>query len=152
MGDMHLSEITIRAVRLEDLDAVTSLERLSFPAPWRREFFEGELRAPGRFCLVAFDPKANLAGYVFAMHIFDEMHINKIAVSVESRRQGVATTLMARCIAFGKENEVTTMTLEVRESNRSAQRFYKSLSFEPVYSRPHYYPDGEGAIVMSSRL
>ena len=59
---------------------------------------------------------------------------------------------MERCIAFGKEHEVTMMTLEVRESNRAAQRFYKSLSFKPVYSRPHYYPDGEGAIVMSATL
>ena len=82
MDDMQLSEITIRAVQIEDLDSVTSLERLSFPAPWRREFFEGELRAPGRLCLVAIDSSTHLAGYVFAMHLFDE----STSTRLQSRR------------------------------------------------------------------
>jgi len=117
-------------------------------APWRREFFESELEAAGRFAIVATRGDV-VIGYVFAMWIFDEMHVNKIAVTADERRRGIAQALMDRCFDFAREHNIETISLEVRESNHAAQAFYRQLGFESVYARPRYYPDLETAIVMT---
>lgn len=138
----------IRPAGFRDLDAVTRLEELSFPAPWRRDFFDSELRATSRYNRVAVDEHGNLLGYVFAMHFLDEMHINKIAVVSAGRREGIATALMSDCSEFASAHGIRTISLEVRESNAGAQAFYQKLHFVAVYRRPDYYPDGEAAVVM----
>ena len=40
-----LETLTLRDVRAPDLDAVAELERISFPIPWKREFFASEVGA-----------------------------------------------------------------------------------------------------------
>ena len=144
-------ELVIEAATRADVDAVHRIEEASFPAPWRREFFLSELAADGRYNLVA---KRNgvVVGYLFAMWIFDEMHVNKIAVDAGARRQGIADALMARCFAFARKHAVETISLEVRKSNKGAQEFYRHLDFASSYLRPRYYPDGEAAVVMTRRV
>lgn len=144
-------DIVIAAATEDDLDAVHRLETQSFPAPWRREFFASELQSAGRLNLVA-RRGGRLIGYVFAMWLYDEMHVNKIAVEESERRGGVALRLMQQCLDFAEMHEVRTVTLEVRESNAPAQAFYRHLDFERLYIRPRYYPDGEAAVVMVKEL
>jgi ribosomal-protein-alanine N-acetyltransferase len=146
-----LPGVSIQFATARDIAAVHRLEEASFPAPWRKEFFESELYASGRFNLVA--RRGNVViGYLFAMWFFDEMHVNKIAVEAEERRQGIAQSLMDRCIEFARSHSIKTISLEVRKSNRGAQDFYKQLAFASSYMRPRYYPDGEAAVVMTKVL
>lgn len=144
-------EVEIAPATLADVDAIDGLEKAAFPAPWRREFFESELRNAGRFNLVARRGK-KIIGYVFSMWFLDEMHINKIAVDESERRRGVAFALMEACNEFAIRNGVTTIALEVRESNSGAQAFYRRLGFASSYVRPRYYPDGEAAVVMTRAI
>lgn len=144
--------VRIVPVKESDLDDIAALEAHSFPSPWRREFFESELSAPGRYNRLAVSRDRALIGYVFAMFFLDEMHINKIAVVASSRRRGVATALMADCIHFAKLQGILAITLEVRTSNQTAQQFYRAHGFERTYVRPNYYPDGEAAVVMTTKI
>jgi ribosomal-protein-alanine N-acetyltransferase len=134
-----------------DIAGIHRIEEASFPQPWRREFFESELVADGRLSLVA-RRNRQLAGYLFAMFLFDELHINKIAVEERERRRGVAQALMDRCFTFAREREIRVISLEVRQSNRGAIDFYRQLEFSSSYVRPRYYPDGEAAVVMTRPL
>lgn len=143
--------LVIETPSRDDLDAIHQIEEASFPAPWRRDFFIGEMNADGRFSLVA-KKDGTVVGYLFAMWIFDEMHVNKIAVIESERRQGIADAMMARCFDFARDHEVESISLEVRLSNAGAQDFYKHLEFKPSYLRPRYYPDGESAVVMVRQL
>ena len=146
-----MDEVEIRIATPADVDEVHALETRAFPAPWRRDFFESELRASGRFNLVA-RRRGLLVGYLFSMWFFDEMHVNKIAVEEHERRQGIAAELMDKCIRFARANRVQSISLEVRKSNSGAQEFYKTLDFAASYTRPRYYPDGESAVVMTKNL
>jgi len=148
---MNLGDLIIERATLGDIAAVHALEQCCFPSPWRREFFESEVINPGRFNLVA-RRGGVIIGYLFAAWIVDEMHINKIAVDETARRQGIALALMERCTAFAVEQGVTSIWLEVRQSNQEAQEFYHVLHFEPEYIRKGYYPDGESAVVMTRDL
>jgi ribosomal-protein-alanine N-acetyltransferase len=143
-----MSELVIEPVTVADLDAIHALESTSFPAPWRREFFASELVADWRFNLVVRRDGVVIA-YLFAMWLFDELHVNKIAVAETERRKGIADTLMARCLDFARTHDVRTISLEVRKSNSGAQDFYRHLGFKTSYIRPRYYPDGEAAVVMT---
>ena len=144
-------DLIIRPAGRGDLDAIHAIESDSFPAPWRREFFESELSAPGRFTLVA-TIGDDVVGYIFAMWIFDEMHVNKIAVIRAERRKGIAEALMDRCFDFAREHNVEMISLEVRQSNAGAQEFYRQLDFDSAYIRPRYYPDNEAAVVMTRKI
>lgn len=141
-------EVLIQPAARGDVDAIHRIEEDSFPAPWRREFFFSELAADGRYNRVA-KRDGRVVGYLFAMWIFDELHVNKIAVAPTERRRGIADKLMAQCIGFAGTHHVRTISLEVRKSNQGAQDFYRHLGFASSYVRPRYYPDGEAAVVMT---
>ena len=134
-----------------ELDAICAIEKDSFATPWCREFFAEELKLPGRVSLVARSGDA-LVGSIFTMWLFDEMHINKIAVAPGARRKGIADALMDRVSEFARAHAIETISLEVRQSNEGAQQFYRYLGFANTYVRRRYYPDGEAAVVMTLRL
>lgn len=140
--------VTTRDVDSCDLDAVAALERLSFPVPWKREYFEVEIGAPHRYNRVAIGPKGDLAGYVFCAFAAGELHVNKIAVADRHRRQGVASLLMDEVLGFAVRSRVEEIYLEVRVSNRPARAFYTALGFRETGRRGQYYLDGEDALVM----
>jgi ribosomal-protein-alanine N-acetyltransferase len=148
---MMIDDLTIERAVAADVRAIHALEQRCFPSPWRREFFESEITNDGRYNLVA-RRDGIIVGYLFAMWFADEMHINKIAVDVTARRQGIALALMQRCTAFAIEQRVTSISLEVRRSNDEAQQFYSFLGFEAEYIRKGYYPDGEAAVVMMKEV
>jgi ribosomal-protein-alanine N-acetyltransferase len=143
--------LIITAAEPGDLAGIHRIEEASFPQPWRREFFDSELVADGRISLVARRSRT-VVGYLFAMFIFDELHINKIAVEARERRRGIAEALMDRCFAFARERTIRVISLEVRQSNDGAIDFYRHLDFTPSYVRPRYYPDGEAAVVMTRTM
>jgi ribosomal-protein-alanine N-acetyltransferase len=106
----------------------------------------------GRFNLVVETRDGVLIGFLFTMFYLDELHVNKIALVPAWRRFGVATVLMEHCFQFASANGITSITLEVRESNEPARALYRALGFTEAYIRPRYYPEGESAVVMIRRM
>jgi [ribosomal protein S18]-alanine N-acetyltransferase len=145
------SDLTFRSPLESDVEAIAALEAKCFEFPWKAEFFASELDAFGRYNRVLETPDGTLVGFLFTMHYLDEMHVNKIAVDPEWRRFGLGTALMDECLAFAEANGITSITLEVRESNVAARGLYRTLGFVEAYHRPRYYPDGEAAVVMERR-
>ena len=83
-------------------------------------------------------------------HIVDEGFICNIAVFSQYRRQGVATALMQELDDYAKENEMASVSLEVRQSNLSAQQLYGKCGFEVVGKRKDFYANPtEDALIMT---
>lgn len=141
--------LTVRDARPADLDAIAELERVSFPIPWKREFFASEVGVPHRFNRVVRARDGSLAGYVFCAFAGGEIHVNKIAVDPACRRQGIAHLLMREVLDLSERIAAEEIYLEVRPSNVPARTFYLSIGFHEVGRRPGYYADGEDALVMS---
>lgn len=141
---------TLREACTVDLDEVADLEQLSFPVPWKREYFEVEIGAPWRFNLVAL-ASGTLAGYVFCAFAGGEVHVNKIAVAPPFRRQGVGAALMDEVFRFANRVNAVEMYLEVRVSNHAARAFYREFGFSEAGRRGRYYMDGEDALVLVRR-
>ena len=145
-----MTNAEIRRLELRDLAAIERIERASYPTPWSRSMFAGELAKPSSICIGAFDPETDeLRGYMIISRYVDAWHVMNVAVDPDFRRQGIATTLLARLFERTADDERRGYTLEVRVSNAGAIRLYEQLGFEPRGIRRGYYTDNrEDALIM----
>jgi ribosomal-protein-alanine acetyltransferase len=79
----------------------------------------------------------------------DECELLNLAVAPAFRRRGAARRLVESVLESCQTTPGISVFLEVRESNRAAREFYKSLNFQEVSMRQNYYHHPlESAIVM----
>jgi len=137
-----------------DLEAVLAIEEASFASPWSRHTFLGELHDNQvAYLLVARVSeginRGAVVGYTCVWVVVDEMHIINFAVHPDFRRQHVGHQLLAGVMRRVSQLGCRQGVLEVRTSNRGAQRLYAQFGFAPVAVRKRYYTDNqEDAIVM----
>ena len=138
-----LAEPPFRIERLqgtEDLDGVLSVEAESFTNPWTREMYLWELQNRSVCHIyVARTPECRVAGFCAFWLVFDEVHINNVAVRPQYRGQGLGTAILRRVFAEARSLGARRATLEVRASNEGARRLYERLGFHVAGVRPHYY-------------
>jgi len=141
----------IRPAETGDLDEIARIEHESFRIPWKREFFESELREPYRFTRVIAGEQGvvpRVAGYLFAVSLYEEFHINKIATDPRVRHGGLGRQLLEDAIVRARHIGAESITLEVRLSNLPAREFYRSYGFHESFRRKAYYQDGEDAFAL----
>jgi ribosomal-protein-alanine N-acetyltransferase len=145
--------IRIAPLTLAHLDRVVEIERRSFTDPWTRGMFRSELEPPNpTYCRAAFRGET-LVGYLLAILITEEAHLGNLAVHPDARHQGVAQELLNDLLATCQETRIVRVTLEVRESNEIARKFYYKNRFIDIAIRKNYYRNpSEDAIVMLRSL
>ena len=140
--------IVIRAMKRSDVTAIHRIETQSFRTPWSKQSIASELGNRLAHYLIA-EIDGRLVGYLGMWVLFDECHMTNIAVDPDVRRQGVGTALLFASMEVGDYFGATSMTLEVRETNRIAQELYRKFDFERQGFRRRYYADtGEGALLL----
>ena len=133
-----------------DIDAVVALERESFTNPWPRETLVWELTNSDvtRVYLLR-DGEDRAIAFCIAWVIFDELHLNTLAVGTQYRRQGLATLLLREVMAEAAREGARRATLEVRASNTAALTLYAQLGFEVKGRRRDYYSNPvEDALIL----
>jgi ribosomal-protein-alanine N-acetyltransferase len=133
-----------------DIDAIAALEAESFTNPWPRETLVWELGNSDvtRIYLLRADD-ASVVAFTVCWVIFDELHINTLAVAAAARRQGLATLLLRQVMAETAKEGARKATLEVRASNSAAIALYGRLGFRIKARRTGYYsnPDEDALIL-----
>ncbi|MGE5689804.1 MAG: ribosomal protein S18-alanine N-acetyltransferase [Pseudomonadota bacterium] len=144
------SRVAFRRLGLRDLPAIETIERASYPTPWSRSMFAGELAKPSSICLGAYDPETDeLTGYLIISRYVDAWHVMNIAVSPDHRRKGIATALLERLLELTGGDGRRGYTLEVRVSNVGAIKLYERMGFRGRGIRRGYYTDNrEDALIM----
>ena len=151
LREPRLAPYLVIAARGEHLDEIARIEQESFLIPWKREFFESELAEPYRYSRVLASQDGSsprVGGYLFAVSLYEEFHINKIATDPRVRNRGLGRLLLEDALARARSVGATAVTLEVRISNIPAREFYASYDFREAYRRRSYYQDGEDAFAM----
>ena len=138
-----------------DIDAIVALESESFTNPWSRETLVWELQnSDVTLVYVLRRDDERIAAFCVCWIIFDELHINTLAVAPADRRQGFATTLLRQVMAEAAAKGAQKATLEVRASNKSALALYERLGFHVEAKRPGYYtkPEEDALILWRDSL
>ncbi|MFX4262103.1 ribosomal protein S18-alanine N-acetyltransferase [Pelotomaculum propionicicum] len=141
--------VTFEEMRLEHLDQVLEIEKASFPTPWSRDAFKGEILQNdfARYIVAIYD--SAVIGYGGMWIILDEAHITNVAVRPDLRGKSIGKVLMLEIIRQAVMMGANSMTLEVRPSNNAARKLYQGLGFIERGLRKRYYSDtNEDAIIM----
>jgi ribosomal-protein-alanine N-acetyltransferase len=151
LRELRLTPYLVVPAHPEHLDEIANIEQASFLVPWKREFFESELSEPYRYARVVVSQDGSLprvGGYLFAVSLYEEFHINKIATDPAVRNRGLGRVLLEDALQRARTAPANAVTLEVRISNIPAREFYGSYGFREAYRRKAYYQDGEDAFAM----
>ncbi len=141
------------AAGTDDVSAVEALQRRAFTNAWGAEAIRWELENTDVARLyVARAADGSLVGYCACWMIFDELHINSLAVEEQWRRRGVARQMLAFVLDAAIASGATSATLEVRASNAAARALYEGLGFKVEGVRRDYYQEPrEDALILWNR-
>ena len=145
-----MTTIELRRLALDDLEAIEQIEHRSYPTPWSRSMFAGELAKPSSLSLGAFDPESDeLLGYLIISRYVDAWHVMNLAVAPKHRRKRIAASLLERLFEVTSGEGRRGYTLEVRVSNDVAIKLYEQAGFKARGVRRGYYTDNrEDALIM----
>lgn len=132
-----------------DIPDVSRIERVSFTTVWPTDAFYNELSTNklAHYFVGRLDGKIVAYGGIWV--ILEDSHITTVAVEPNLRGRGLGEAMVLKLIDEGIERGAAWMTLEVRESNVSAQQLYRKYGFTTVTTRKGYYSDdNESALVM----
>ena len=133
-----------------DLDGVLEVEGESFTSPWTREMYAWELqnRSVCHIYIVR-TPECPVAGFCAFWLVFDEIHVNNLALRPQYRGHGYGTALMQHVLAEARRLGARRATLEVRAGNAGALRLYERLGFFVAGTRRNYYTNPvEDALIL----
>lgn len=145
--------ISVSDTRLCHIDAIEEIEKQCFSVPWTREMLIKQLSDDMHIFLAALNDSGEAVGYVGLMYVLDEGYISNVAVSPEWRRRGIGDMLIEELLRMARAKKLSFVTLEVRESNLTAQALYRKHGFTEVGRRKKYYDrPTEDAILMTRFL
>lgn len=133
------------------VDEVYEISKEAFPLPWAKEELVREIVNPHALNLVALS-SGEVVGYVQCWYTFEDADIINIAVKSTHRQRGIGKEVLRELIRQLKEKSIQNIFLEVRVSNLSAQKLYKSFGFITLAKRERYYINGEDALVMNLQI
>mgnify|MGYP003421676732 CR=1 FL=1 len=138
-------KIIIENMKAEHINEVENIEKICFAHAWTRADLEAQLTLDtSHFAVATLD--GYVVGYMGLQIFCGEGYVTNVAVLPEYRRQGIAKMLIEKQL----QNDMSFITLEVRESNLPAIKLYESCGFENVGIRPKFYTNPtENAIIMT---
>lgn len=139
----------IRKCVKEDLKTIAAIESSSFDvAPWSLENYIEDFENNVCSHILVAEIEGKVIGYIDFWIMFEQATIAKIAVVNPLRKYGIGDILLKEALKIMDEEEVTSVTLEVRVSNIAAIKLYENNGFEKKLVKKGYYSDGEDAYFM----
>jgi ribosomal-protein-alanine N-acetyltransferase len=147
------AEFQLRAMQVDDLDAVMAIEPHIYSHPWTRGNFSDSLNSGHSAWVLAQNNK--IIGYALLMIVLDEAHLLNLSIAKIYQKQGLGRFLLEHMLDISKKYQAVNMFLEVRASNVSALALYENMGFNEMAVRRNYYPAMNGredAILMGLAL
>lgn len=139
--------LQFRVATASDIQAITELERVGYDGylAWEQEDFERDWRTnPYAVYLLLEHKSANdddsaLVGMVVGRFLAKKAHISHLIVHPDFQGHGLGDYLVSKWLSFAKEEKIRQASLEVRESNFTAQTLYKKHGFSVAAKKHNYY-------------
>ena len=140
----------LERMRWWHIEELLPIERQLFgEEPWTARTFWSELgQLDTRHYLVAVDDGL-VMGYAGLCAYPDEAFVQTLGVAPQAQGEGLGAQLLQALLDEAARRRKTTVSLEVRADNTTAQRLYERFGFRPAGVRRGYYqPSGTDAVVM----
>ena len=131
----------IRKIEENDYEVVNNLLKI-FDYNLDKNSFEND------FLKVLVYGDKYIRGVLVYRYLYDRIEIDYIIVDSEYRGLGIATNLLK--YLENKYKNIDNITLEVRESNKPAIKFYLKNGFKEVIKRKNYYKDEDGILMIKN--
>lgn len=144
----------IRYMEVKDVQTVVHYDRKILGQSLGTETFLSELRSnPFTFYFIVENPEnMSFIGH-FGLWIDEPLaQVLNIYVIDDYQGRGYGTLMMDYLLDYLKKRSITTLTLEVRESNERGLRFYQKFGFYQVSIRKNYYENGENAKLLLKNI
>lgn len=143
--------IQIHKMTVQDLSQISNVLNTEFDDFWNENLLKSEIENPNSKCIIA---KSNdeIVGFACIWKAVDDIHITNIVVKKIYRKQGIGSLLLKELIKISNIENVTSITLEVKDSNLPAQNLYQKYGFKVLGRRKKYYNGTEDAIIMTKDL
>lgn len=135
--------IRLRKMDAADLPSVVAIENANYEFPWSEGIFKECFRALSYSCWVCEDSDDALIGYCIISIAAGEAHIMNISVHPDNQNQGIGRKMLEQMIKHARP-KAEKIYLEVRPTNQTAVRLYRTLGFREIGIRKGYYPAKNG--------
>jgi ribosomal-protein-alanine N-acetyltransferase len=142
-----------QSLSLENYHSAYHIHRISHLKPWSQGVFADCITEP--YFAHQLQDNRETIGYYLSLKVLDEATLMDIAVDKVARAQGWGYKVLNHFLQQCQQREVSTVWLEVRESNHSAIKLYEKAGFSLIDKRRNYYSteDGhEAALIMKCEI
>ena len=147
------SSIRIINASPENIDEIFEIETESFTCPWTRSNFVSAFSAGNTEIFALQSDEGSILGFACLLIIDYEAEILNIAVRQNYRKNGYGKMLLDHALEICVLRGISSVFLEVRESNVSARSLYDKAGFEVIGIRKKYYVSPvEDAILMMKTI
>jgi ribosomal-protein-alanine N-acetyltransferase len=141
--------LEVSPMSVEDIGDVLRVEAQCFSTTWPRNAFLNELTENKLAHYFIGRAEDATVAYGGLWVILEDAHITTVAVDPAYQGKGYGERMLVWLLDEAINRGASWITLEVRESNQTAQNLYKKYGFAVVNSRRGYYSDNdENALVM----
>jgi len=145
------ASLRIRPGEPADVGRLVDLLAATRPGAWSSGSLGRELERTDGVCFWLED-EGRAVAVGLGRIVLDELHVLEVGTAPERRRQGAGRMVVDALLDSARGHGCAVALLELRESNAAAEALYRASGFMVVGRRPRYYPDGEGAILMTCPL
>ncbi len=131
--------IIVRAKK-EYIREIAEIEKECFSIPQSEKSLEDELANENfsMFCAVL-PHSEKVIGWSGMSSLFSEGEVANIAVLKAYRNLGAGFALTSALLEEAGRKKLSSLILEVRESNQSARKIYNALGFKEIAVRKNFY-------------
>ncbi len=130
----------IRAMRLEDLNAVAQVDWQAFPAPWRHSLSSLHHALHQALLATVLELDGQILGYQITTGNAFGAHLARLAVHPKVQGQGWGRKLIEHLFGFLRTRHIQQLTVNTQHDNRASLSLYRRMGFErtgeeyPVYT------------------
>lgn len=153
--DINQQTYTLEIARPRHADVLVDLQKQCYSddAIWPHQLIVNELTLNHNCVYILVSHQTRPVAFVGAWIKDRECHISNVLTIPSYQNQGIGTYLLDLVEQTAIDNDCLSYTLEVRVSNKKAQRLYQRIGFVPTRVKYQYYSnDLEDAIEMTKTL
>lgn len=140
----------ISNVSVCDIDEIVKYEQLYFDSSLGYDYINNDLNNPyARYIKALEDDK--LVGYI-SINVDTFGEVLNFFVIEGYRNKGIGQMLFDAALTHFRDNKCKSVSLEVKETNMGAIKFYEKNGFKKNHIRYNYYKDHSNAILMIKEM